>query len=206
MTLRSRGLVLLAAALLSGCRREAPEAPDLIVLNGKVWTGDAARPEAEAIAIRNGRILTVANSDVVRAMASAETRIIDVEGRRVVPGFNDAHWHLPLRQTADLAGAGTADEIVRRLKAFATGPPDAWVLGDGWGPSDFPGLQPHRRHLDAAFPDRPVLITDRDGHQVLVNSHALALAGITRDTPIRRTAASAAMRRARPPVCCRKRR
>ena len=116
----------------------------------------------------------------------------------MVPGFNDAHWHLPLRQTADLTGAGTADEIVQRLKAFATGPADAWVLGDGWGPSDFPGLQPHRRHLDAAFPDRPVLITDRDGHQVLVNGRTLALAGITRDTPIRRTAASGAMRRARP--------
>ncbi|AMY07644.1 N-substituted formamide deformylase precursor [Luteitalea pratensis] len=175
--------MLLATALLSGCRPEAPEAPDLIVLNGKVWTGDGNRPEAEAIAIRNGRIVTVANSDVVRAMASAATRIIDVQGRRVVPGFNDAHWHLPLRQTADLTGAGTADEIVRRLKTFATGPADAWVLGDGWGPSDFPGLQPHRRHLDAAFPDRPVLITDRDGHQVLVNGRTLALAGITRDTP-----------------------
>ena len=183
MTVRSRGLVLLTAALLSGCRRAAPEAPELIVLNGKVWTGDLARPEAEAIAIRNSRILTVANSDVVRAMASAETRIIDAGGRRVVPGFNDAHWHLPLRETADLAGAGTVDEIVRRLKAFTTGPPDAWVLGDGWGPSDFPRLQPHRRHLDAAFPDRPVLITDRDGHQILVNSRAMALAGISRETP-----------------------
>ena len=139
MTFRSRGLVLLAAALLSGCRREAPEAPDLIVLNGKVWTGDAARPEAEAIAIRNGRILTVANSDVVRAMASAQTRIIDVEGRRVVPGFNDAHWHLPLRQTADLAGAGTADEIVRRLEGVRHRPDRRMGAGRRLGAFRLPG-------------------------------------------------------------------
>lgn len=172
------------AALLPGCRRDAPQAPDLIFLNAKIWTGDPARPEAEAIAVRDGRILTVGDSHVVRTMASSTTRIIDVQGRRIVPGFNDAHWHLPLRQQADLAGAGNVAEIVRRLSPQGpSGTAAAWLLGRGWGPSDFPDLRPHRKYLDATLPGRPVLISDRDGHQVLVNSRVLTMAGITRDTP-----------------------
>ena len=117
-------------------------------------------------------------------MASATTTVIDLQGRRVVPGFNDAHWHLPTRRMADLAGGRNPEEIVRRLTGFAQSlPAGAWVTGQGWGPSDFPDLQPHRRYLDAAFPSQPVVISDRDGHQVLVNSHVLALAKITRATP-----------------------
>lgn len=177
-------LLLVAALVVSGCRSNSPQAPDLILLNGRIWTGDANRSEAEAIAIRDGRIVTVGASDAVAAMASGDTRVVDVQGRRVVPGFNDAHWHLPIRQVIDLAGAGSVAEIRRRLEAGSTRVAgDGWVLGRGWGPSDFPDNQPHRRHLDAAFPDRPVLLTDRDGHQVVVNGRGLAMAGITRDTP-----------------------
>ncbi len=174
----------LGLTLAFGCRRDAPQAPDLIVTHAKVWTGDPARPEAEAIAVRQGRILAVGSSDVVGAMASSTTRVIDAQGRRVVAGFNDAHWHLPLRQTIDLAGAGHVEEIRRRLAPHRhEGTSGEWVIGRGWGPSDFPGLTPHRRHLDADFPDRAVFLTDRDGHQALVNGRVLALAGITRDTP-----------------------
>ena len=184
MTPTRRWLVLLLLAGVCGCRRAAPESPDLILINGQIWTGDAARPDAEALAIRGGRIMTIGATDVVSAMASAETTVIDLHRRRVVPGFNDAHWHLPTRRTADLAGAGNPQEIVGRLTTFSQSlPAGAWVTGKGWGPSDFPDLQPHRRHLDAAFPSQPVVISDRDGHQVLVNSHVLAVARITRTTP-----------------------
>ena len=84
-------LLLLAATLVCGCRSSHPQAPDLVLLNAKIWTGDAARPEATAIAIRAGRILTVGSSDAVATMATDGTRVIDLAGRRVVPGFNDAH-------------------------------------------------------------------------------------------------------------------
>ena len=117
-------------------------------------------------------------------MTGPATEVIDLQGRRLVPGFNDAHWHLPTRRTADLNDAGTVEEIQRRLTEFSrTLGADDWVTGRGWGPSDFPGLQAHRKYLDAAFPGRPVVLTDRDGHQALANSAALRLAEITRTTP-----------------------
>ena len=183
MPSRGRVLLLLLLVLVPGSRREASPAPDLIVVNARIWTGDPARPEAEAMAVREGRILTVGSGDAVRSMASSTTRVIDAQGRRVVPGFNDAHWHLPMRPRVELAGAGSVEEIQRRLAPLTqAGASTDWVIGGGWGPTDFPDRAPHRRYLDADFPDRPVLLTDRDGHQALANSHLLRLAGITRDT------------------------
>ena len=103
---------------------------------------------------------------------------------RVVPGFNDAHWHLPSRRSARLDGAGSVDVIQRRLLDYSrTLPAGSWVVGRGWMPTDFPNRTADRRYLDAIFPDRPVVIRDRDGHQALANTPALKLAGITRETP-----------------------
>ncbi len=162
---------------------QQPAAPDQVYLHGKIWTGDDATPAAQAIAVRGDRIVAVGTDASVRALANASTSVIDLAGRRVVPGFNDAHWHLPSRTQVDLAGAGSVTDIGRRLRAqHVSLPAGAWLLGRGWGAADFPGNRPHRRHLDALFPDRPVLLRDRDGHQALVNSRALALAGITRTT------------------------
>jgi len=183
------GYALLAAptrspAALPMAARYQPAAPDRVYLNGRIWTGDAATPAAQAIAVRGDRIVAVGSDASVRALARPATTIIDLRGRRVVPGFNDAHWHLPSRSQVDLADAGSVAEIGRRLRAQAALlPAGAWLLGRGWGAADFPANQPHRRHLDALFPDRPVLLRDRDGHQALVNSRALALAGVTRTTP-----------------------
>lgn len=171
-----------ALALAAACGRDP--APDRVLVNARVWTGDAARPEATALAIRGDRIVAVGDDATIRALAGARTTVEDLEGRRIVPGFHDAHWHLPTRRTADLVGAKDADEIVRRLQAFAaTLPADAWLTGRGWTPDMFPRNTAHRRHLDAAFPDRPVLLTDRDGHQALANGRALALAGVGVETP-----------------------
>jgi len=112
------------------------------------------------------------------------TRVIDLQGRRVVPGFSDAHWHLSTTDQADLTDAKSPAEIVRRLKAWAAKrPAGSWVVGRGWTPSDFPGNAPHRRFLDVAFPGQPVVLTDRDGHQSIANGRALALAKVTAATP-----------------------
>ncbi|MFM9014733.1 MAG: amidohydrolase [Gemmatimonadota bacterium] len=169
--------------LASACSTP-PAAPDRLFVNARIWTGDATRPEATAIAIRRDSIIAIGTDDSLRTLAGPETIIEDLGGRRVIPGFHDAHWHLPTRRTADLNGAEDVAELLSRLQAFATElPEDAWVTGRGWTPQLFPGRMAHRRYLDAAFPTRPVLLTDRDGHQVLANTVALQRAGITGETP-----------------------
>lgn len=185
-TFRGWGVLLLVVgvATAGACTQSSSEPPpDAVFVNGRIWTGDAKVPEAAALAVTAGRVVALGETQAIRAMAGAKTQVVDLEGRRVVPGFNDAHWHLPTRQTADLTEAGSVEEVQRRLRTFAdTLGPDEWVTGRGWGATDFPERRPHKRYLDAVFPDRPVLLTDRDGHQTLANSHALRLAAITRAT------------------------
>jgi predicted amidohydrolase YtcJ len=157
--------------------------PERIYVNARVWTADAAQPAAEAFAVTDGRFVAVGSSKTVRALAGPSTAVVDLGGRRVVPGFIDTHWHLPARRSARLDNAGSVEVIQQRLVEYAKGlPAGSWVVGRGWMPTDFPGRTAHKRYLDAVFPDRPVVIRDRDGHQALANSRALALAGVTRDT------------------------
>ena len=187
-SLRQLPLILLCSvAATTSCARvgvRATAAPDQIYVNAKVWTGDDARPEAEAFAVKADRLVAIGTTSAMRALAATSTNVIDLGGRRVVPGFNDSHWHLPGRVQADLADAGSVTELQKRLRAYAqTLPPGSWLLGRGWTSSDFPNNQPHRKYLDELFPDRPVLLRDRDGHQALVNSKALVLSGITKTTP-----------------------
>lgn len=173
--------VLFGVLLLTACDRSAP--PDRILYNGRIWTGDSTRREVTALAIRDGRILAIGDDAYVRGLAGDSTVQEDLQGERVVAGFHDAHWHLPTRRTADLVGAKDPAELVERLQAFAaTIPSDAWITGRGWTPDMFPGNTAHKRYLDAAFPDRPMILTDRDGHQTLSNSRALQLAGVSAET------------------------
>lgn len=173
--------MLFGVLLLAACERSAP--PDRILYNGRIWTGDSTRTEVSALAIRDGRIMAIGDDASVRSLAGDSTVQEDLRGNRVVAGFHDAHWHLPTRRTADLVGAKDPAEIVARLKAFAaTIPSDAWITGRGWTPDMFPGNTAHKRYLDAAFPDRPMILTDRDGHQTLSNSRALSLAGVSAET------------------------
>lgn len=176
--------LVVVGLLAAACNAAPPQpAPDRVYINGRIWTGDARVPEAQALASRGDRIVAIGDTATMKALAREATEVVDLGGRRVVPGFNDAHWHLPTRRSADLVDAGNVQEIQRRLLEFArTLGPDEWITGRGWGPSDFPGNRAHRRYLDSVFPDRPVLLTDRDGHQTLANSRALAMAKVTRAT------------------------
>ncbi|MGA1360140.1 MAG: amidohydrolase [Gemmatimonadaceae bacterium] len=180
-----RPLSLLALIVgITACDQTVPP-PDRIFVNARIWTGDATNPEATALALRGDTIVAVGTDDSLRTLAGPATIVEDLGGRRMLPGFHDAHWHLPTRRTADLNGAEDVAELIARLEAFAEElPADAWITGRGWTPQRFPGRTPHRRYLDAAFPTRPVLLTDRDGHQVLANTAALQRAGITKDTPV----------------------
>ena len=141
-------VLLLALASLA----QATEPPDRIYVNAKVWTGDPAAPAAEAFAIRGDWFVAVGKSSEVRALAGPDTIVTDLEGHRVVPGFNDAHWHLPARRDARLDNAESVEVIQQRLRDYAaTLPADAWVTGRGWTPTDFPDNTAHRHYLDAIF-------------------------------------------------------
>jgi hypothetical protein len=185
MSAARRLMVATCLALIAVASHAKPDvAPDRVYVDARVWTGDEAQPEVEAFAVRGDRIVAVGTSAEMRALAGDATTVLDLGGRRVVPGFNDAHWHLPSRRSARLDNAGSLAVIQQRLVDYARAhPADAWVVGRGWMPTDFPDRTADRTYLDAIFPDRPVVIRDRDGHQALANTPALKLAGITRATP-----------------------
>ena len=184
MPFRTVGVLVVLAALAPSLPAQPASPPaDAIYTNARIWTGNAARPEAQAIALRDGMLIAVGSGADALKHRGPATRVVDLQGRRVVPGFSDAHWHLPTTDQADLTDAKSPAEIVRRLKAWAAKrPAGAWVVGRGWTPSDFPGNTPHRRFLDVAFPGQPVVLTDRDGHQSIANGRALALAKVTEPT------------------------
>jgi predicted amidohydrolase YtcJ len=176
-----RGIWLLTTLALAACG--GGSAPTVILHNGVIWTGDSANAAATAIAIRDERIIAVGSDADILALAGRGTVREDLQGRRVIPGLHDAHWHLPTRRTANLVDATTLEDLVGRLRAFERDlPQGAWLTGRGWTPNLFAPGAIHREALDAAFPDRPVIITDRDGHQAIANSYALRLAAVSAET------------------------
>ncbi len=176
-------LTLLAAASCS-----SPEPADLILTNGRIYLVDESFGMAEALAIRDGKILAAGNQKEIEQAYRAE-QTIDLEGNFVYPGFIDAHCHFTgygynLRN-ADLVGTTSFDQIVDLLKKHQAEFPSEWILGRGWDQNDWPEKKfPTRDLLDQAFPDHPVLITRIDGHAALVNQVALDRAGIGPGTRI----------------------
>jgi predicted amidohydrolase YtcJ len=164
--------------------RAAVAPADRIFVNGRIWTGDARRPRAEAIALAGDLVMAVGTDAQVRRFVGPSTVTVDLRGRFVTPGFNDAHLHFLVVETVDLAGTLSVAEIQGRIRAYAAAHPERpWVTGRGWAYGSFPGGMPHRRWLDEVVADRPAFMVGYDGHTAWANSKALALAGITRDTP-----------------------
>ncbi len=189
LRLLAAGLALITTGASPQSGRTAGAPADLVLRNGAIYTVDAARSWAEAVAVRDGRIVYVGRNAGLGVLVGPKTRVVDLRGRMVLPGMHDAHIH-PISSgiqalSCDLTGKLTADEYVAAVKACAAERPDeAWIVGGGWLMSAFgPGAMPSRTLLDAVVPDRPVLLYSSDGHTGWVNSRALALAGITRDTP-----------------------
>lgn len=185
------GVVIAGVALVAsgGCSSTPAEPPaDLVVVNGRIYPGGGGTTMHEALAVRGDRIAAVGSSGDVAALRGPTTRVIDAAGRAVVAGFNDTHLHLfeggAAAERADLGGAGTVEEVQAALRAFAAANPTRpWVLGEGWRYNTFPGGLPTRELLDAVVADRPAFLRCFDYHTAWVNSAALKLAGITRDTP-----------------------
>ncbi len=164
----------------------APGPAERIFVNGKIWTADGAQPLAEALAVRGDRLLAVGSTPQIRRLANAETAVVDLHGHLVVPGFQDSHLHFPgpSINSIHLDGLETLKDIQHAIAAFAAAHPRLpWITGIGWGYAAFPGKAVHKKYIDAVVADRPVYVSERDGHMGFGNSKALRLAGITRDTP-----------------------
>ena len=164
------------------------EAADLAFVSGSVYTGDAARRWAQAVAVRGGRIVAVGSDADVRGVVAPSTEVMDLRGRMLLPGFQDAHIHAPSagldRLRIDLSEGHSLDAYARTIKAYADAHPEVtWLLGGGWAMDVFPGGTPTAAALDAIAPDRPAFLNNRDNHGAWVNSRALEMAGIARDTP-----------------------
>jgi predicted amidohydrolase YtcJ len=175
--------------LLWGASEAPALAADLVVLNAKIWTVNKKQPEAEAIAVVRDRIVFVGSAAEAKRLIGPKTRVLDLGGRRVVPGFHDSHVHLlgsgtRLSQVA-LKDAADEAEFGRRLREFDKKlPPGSWMLGGEWDHDRaFAGKLPTAEILDKYVPDRHVFLRRYDGHMALVNTKALKLAGINDTTP-----------------------
>ncbi len=188
MQARIAGAVIAWCCLFTGGTAHAGQA-DTVFLNGAVYTVDATHPTAAAVAIAQGRIVYVGADAAARKYVGSKTRVIDLQGRTLLPGFQDSHLHPGLAPnpdtTLDLGGLKTREEILGRIRAFALAHPGKlWIVGTGWAESAFlPSGQPTREMLDAAVPDRPVFLTNNSQHMGWASSRALAQSGIVPTTP-----------------------
>lgn len=167
----------------------AQPAADLVLLNAKVWTVNPAQPAARAVAVMGERIRAVGSTEEVRCWVGPKTEVLDLGGRLVLPGFNDAHVHFYTGgrnlASVQLRDARSREEFRERLRAFAARQPRGrWILGGDWDHENWrPAALPERGWIDDVTPEHPVFVNRLDGHMALANSLALRLAGITRETP-----------------------
>ncbi|MEJ8567767.1 amidohydrolase [Elongatibacter sediminis] len=198
-------LGILASVLVAGCGRDpspaeagpaesSPPAADLVLLGGKIATMDSERTIADSLAIGGYRIQAVGDRDEIEALVGPETRVIELDGHFVMPGFIEGHGHFMYlgraMQVLDLRDARSWDEIVGKVaRAAETAPPGAWIFGTGWhqekwDETPFGSVDgvPSNDGLSAVSPDHPVQLQHASGHAAYYNDHALALAGIDRET------------------------
>ncbi|PYV50397.1 MAG: amidohydrolase [Acidobacteria bacterium] len=161
---------------------------DMVLIHARIYTVNAKQPWAEALAIRDGKILAVGSDREISKYRGTSTQIIDARGRLVLPGFTDCHVHFMdgsfSLQQVNVEEAKTVAEVQARIKTYAAAhPDDKWVLGRGWSyPLFAPSGLPDKKQLDAIIPDRPAYIEGFDGHTWWANSKALEAAHISKDT------------------------
>ena len=191
-------LTVLIATLSSACS-ESPKSDsivdvaqpaDHVFASGAVYTVDADRSWAEAVAIRDGKIVFVGSDDEVGTFVGENTEVTDLNGRLLLPGFHDSHVHLLIGvatdKECDLLRVHTKEGVAQTLDQCTTLEgfgEERWVLGSGWTEWLWPEANPRKEELDALFPDRPVYLLSSYGHSAWVNTRALELAGIDNETP-----------------------
>jgi len=181
-------ILAMASAITLACSRPARLAADLVITRANIWTGNPLQPDAMAVAIIGDRIVEVGGADEIEHWRGANTTVINAEGRRLVPGFNDAHVHLVdggrQLDNVDLKDAGSQAELARRIGERAKAKPGEWILGGDWDDQRWtPAELPTRQLIDDATNGTPVFVVRYDGHMGLANSAALGRAGITEHTP-----------------------
>src|SRR5690606_24398692 len=184
--------VLIAAIMLSLAGlavNPADEPAELVVVNARIWTGDADRPATNAFAVRDGRFIAVGEDAQIREYIGPHTNVIDAEGRRIVPGLIDTHVHLQnasirLSQLV-LRETRSREDLLGQVKAYAADlAPDEWVLGNSWSSESWPAQRPPTaEELDEAAGGRPVVLMRMDGHSLIASQSALRYANINRDGP-----------------------
>ncbi len=189
-------VTLLAAALLllqAGCaERPAGQAAgvepaDIVFTGGVIHTVDEQRGRAEALAVRGNTIVAVGGAGAVSAWIGEHTRVVDLQGRTLLPGFHDAHMHPitggEMLLGCSLFGLTTRDAILAKVAECVARSDQQWVIGENFDLAAFPGGNPHKSLLDEIAPERYVYLRGTDGHNDLANSKVLELAGITAETP-----------------------
>ncbi|HSK70779.1 MAG TPA: amidohydrolase [Pyrinomonadaceae bacterium] len=161
---------------------------DLVVINANARTMDTKQPKAESVAVLGNKIIAVGSNAETKPLVGKNTRVIDAQGKLVLPGFNDSHVHFldggAGLSSVDLRDAKTPQEFVERIKNFAAKlPKGRWILNGNWDHENWtPSNLPTKEMIDAATPDNPVFINRLDGHMALANSLALKLANVDKNT------------------------
>ena len=181
-------LTMMFAFALPACSGGKSAPATLAVVNARIWTGNAKRPWAEAIAVRGDRIAAVGSSAEIRKMTGAGAKVVDAHGQMLVPGFIDSHTHIISAgrglAMVKLRDASTPAEFIARIKAFAkTMPKGAWITDGDWDHTRWGGELPTRHWIDSVTPDNPVWVSRLDGHMGLANGLALAAAKVTKAMP-----------------------
>jgi predicted amidohydrolase YtcJ len=187
-----RGLAATAAGVTLACAplpSRQDDFADIVFRGGAVYTVDADRPWANAVAVRDGRIAAVGADAEVARWVGAGTRVVDLDGRMLLPGFHDAHLH-PVTSglgslECSLSGLTSVEAVLEKIRSCAAlgVRRGEWLVGDAWSVALFPDGNAPKALLDEIALRIPVALTDENGHAVWVNSFALARAGIGRDTP-----------------------
>ncbi|HMO91986.1 MAG TPA: amidohydrolase [Pirellulaceae bacterium] len=189
---------ILWATLLSGffCSRSAftQNFADLYFHNGSIVTVDDAVPHVEAVAVAEGKILAVGSHGELQHLIGESTRVVDLQGRLLIPGFIEGHGHFmglgQSRMMLDLTSAESWEEIEEMvIEAAKTTERGKWIIGRGWHqskwtspPANHVGGYPTSKRLDETVPDHPVMLTHASGHMNFANAYAMQLAGVTDDT------------------------
>src|SRR6185295_12396536 len=183
-------ILLVASLLLSTLVVPAPQSSaDIVFKNGNIYTANDKSPQAQAIAVKGDKIVFVGTNEAAQKFIGTNTRVVDLKGNTVLPGFTDSHQHLSgvgqREMTLNLEGTTSLEDLLAKVKARVDqAEPGKWVTGRGWIETHWnPAAFPTRWDLDKVSPNNPVILGRADGHGAVANSAALKLAGVDKSTP-----------------------
>jgi len=180
-------VILINTIIFSACQSNTHKSADIVFKDGYIFTVDSLNSLKEAVAIKNGRIIFTGDNNEATKFISKETKVIDLNGRMVLPGFIDSHCHVISSYRyfyeLNLYGLKTTKEIQAAIKKYLIDNPDAkYIKGRGWSDTDFPGNGPDKKIIDEIVSDIPASFSSDGGHSIWVNSKTLELAGINKNT------------------------